>query len=154
MSNQAGFYANLPKKRMGAGALFLDEAGRLLLVNPTYKPQWEIPGGIVELNESPRQCCEREIQEELSLQRTVTRLLSVSYIAPGAQRSEGLMFIFWGGVLTAAEIAQIRLPAQELSEYCLVTLDAALTLLTPSLGERVRQSLAILPTERTLYLET
>ena len=144
---------SLPKKRMGAGALFLDEQGRLLLVNPTYKPQWEIPGGIVEQDESPRQACIREVQEEIGLVKPVERLLSVSYAAAKVNRTEGLMFIFWGGVLTAKEIAEIRLQAAELSEYRFVALAEALTLLTPSLGERVRRSLEILPTERTLYLE-
>ena len=148
------WHETLPKKRMGAGALFLDEQGRLLLVNPTYKPQWEIPGGIVEQDESPRQACIREVQEEIGLVKPVERLLSVSYAAAKVNRTEGLMFIFWGGVLTAKEIAEIRLQAAELSEYRFVALAEALTLLTPSLGERVRRSLEILPTERTLYLET
>ena len=144
---------SLPKKRMGAGALFLDEQGRLLLVNPTYKPQWEIPGGIVEQNESPRQACRREVYEEIGLTKSIERLLSISYAAANDKRTEGLMFIFWGGVLTPAEIATLRLPATELSEYRFVTLAEALSLLTPTLGERVRRSLEILPTEQTLYLE-
>ena len=144
---------SLPKKRMGAGALFLDEQGRLLLVNPTYKPQWEIPGGIVEQNESPRQACRREVYEEIGLTKSIERLLSISYAAGNDKRTEGLMFIFWGGVLTPAEIATLRLPATELSEYRFVTLAEALSLLTPTLGERVRRSLEILPTEQTLYLE-
>ncbi len=153
MTNNKIWQETLPKKRMGAGALFLDEQGRLLLVNPTYKPQWEIPGGIVEQDESPRQACIREVQEEIGLTRPIERLLSVSYHAGHTSRTEALMFIFWGGVLTAEEIAAICLPTTELSEYRFVTLTEALTLLTPALGERVRQSLEVLPTERTLYLE-
>jgi 8-oxo-dGTP diphosphatase len=145
--------AALPKKRMAAGALFLDEQGRILLVNPTYKPQWEIPGGIVEENESPRQACIREVQEEIGLQRSIARLLSVSYI-PGSQTTlEGLMFIFWGGVLTPAEIAQIRLPTEELSEYEFCEITAELSRLTPTLRERVRQSLTVVQSTQTLYLE-
>jgi hypothetical protein len=35
----------LARKRMAAGALFRDEDGRVLLVNPTYKPTWDLPGG-------------------------------------------------------------------------------------------------------------
>jgi len=153
MTTNTPWYENLPKKRMGAGALFLDAQGRLLLVNPTYKPQWEIPGGIVEQDESPRQACIREVQEEIGLGKPIERLLSISYTAAKVNRTEGLMFVFWGGVLTAEEIATIRLPTAELSEYRFVTLAEALTLLTPSLGDRVRRSLEILPTERTLYLE-
>ncbi|MFN8485967.1 MAG: NUDIX hydrolase [Caldilineaceae bacterium] len=154
MTTNKIWHETLPKKRMGAGALFLDEAGRLLLVNPTYKPQWEIPGGVVEQDESPRQACVREVQEEIGLTKPIERLLSISYKASHANRTEALMFIFWGGVLTPDDIAAIRLPTTELSEYRFVTLAEALTLLTPALGERVRQSLEILPTERTLYLET
>lgn len=145
--------ATLPKKRMAAGALFLDEQGRILLVNPTYKPQWEIPGGIVEENESPRQACIREVAEEIGLRRTMERLLSVSYIAASQTTLEGLMFIFWGGLLTAADLAQIRLPAAELSEYRLFDIAEGLGHLTPTLAERVKRSLTIVDTERTLYLE-
>lgn len=154
MTSNIIWQETLPKKRMGAGALFLDEQGRLLLVNPTYKPEWEIPGGIVEQDESTRQACIREVREEIGLTKPIERLLSVSYKAGHANQTEALMFVFWGGVLTAEDIAAIRLPTAELSEYRFVTLAEALTLLTPALGERVRQSLEILPTERTLYLET
>ncbi len=154
MSDRKAWQESLPKKRMGAGALFLDERNRVLLVNPTYKPQWEIPGGIVEQDESPRKTCRREIQEELGLSKTFERLRSIDYIHSNENRTEALMFIFWGGVLTAAEIALIRLPTAELSEYRFVTVAEALTLLSPTLGERVRRSLEILSTEKTLYLET
>ncbi len=153
MTDHKPWYETLPKKRVGAGALFLDQQKRLLLVNPTYKLPWEIPGGIVELDESPRQACMREVQEEIGLVKPLERLLSVSYMASKVNRTEGLMFVFWGGILTADEIAMIRLPAAELSEYRFVTLEDALTLLTPSLGDRVRRSLETLPTEQTLYPE-
>lgn len=81
MTDNKAWQETLPKKRMGAGALFLDEAGRLLLVNPTYKPQWEIPGGVVEQDESPRQACIRAVKEEIGLTKPMERLLSISYKA-------------------------------------------------------------------------
>jgi ADP-ribose pyrophosphatase YjhB (NUDIX family) len=117
MLSQRTYQETLPKKRMGAGALFLDEQGRVLLVNPTYKPQWEIPGGIVELNESPRQAAEREVEEELGLVKSLERLLSVRYTKHSPTHLEGLMFIFYGGVLMEQAIAAIHLPLQELSEF-------------------------------------
>ena len=43
-----GIAARMPRKRVSAGALFRDAAGRILVVEPTYKDSWEIPGGIVE----------------------------------------------------------------------------------------------------------
>ena len=36
------FTATLPRKRMGAGVLLSHSRGRVLLVEPTYKPDWEI----------------------------------------------------------------------------------------------------------------
>nr|BFE76200.1 hypothetical protein GCM10020092_095010 [Actinoplanes digitatis] len=42
------FTATLPRKRMAAGVLLSDGRDRVLLVEPTYKPYWEIPGGTVE----------------------------------------------------------------------------------------------------------
>ena len=39
--------------RVAAGPLLLDDAGRVLLVHPTYKETWDIPGGYVERGESP-----------------------------------------------------------------------------------------------------
>jgi 8-oxo-dGTP diphosphatase len=39
--------------RVASGALFFDTQGRILLVKPTYKDGWEIPGGYVEPGETP-----------------------------------------------------------------------------------------------------
>jgi 8-oxo-dGTP pyrophosphatase MutT (NUDIX family) len=151
--DQQTFYESLPKKRVSAGALFLNEQGQLLLVNPTYKPQWEIPGGVVEQDESPRQACIREVQEELGLVRPLERLLCVSYVPASPTRPDGLMFIFWGGTLFLGDIVQIQLPSLELSEYRFVDPVEAPQLLTSRLSLLVQSSLEILPTAQTLYLE-
>lgn len=63
------YVASLARKRMAAGALFRDVAGRVLLVEPTYKENWEVPGGAVEQDESPTAACRREVLEELGLDR-------------------------------------------------------------------------------------
>ncbi|CAN5733096.1 hypothetical protein BH20ACT1_BH20ACT1_01710 [soil metagenome] len=33
------------------------------MVEPAYKDTWEIPGGQIESGESPREACEREVDE-------------------------------------------------------------------------------------------
>ncbi len=147
------FYTNLPKKRMSAGALFFDEQGRLLIVNPTYKPPWEIPGGIIEENESPREGCIREIKEELGLDWQPKRLLCIDYDHPGTIRSEAMSFIFYGGVLRTNEIDNIQLQVSELSEYRFVSIAEAGELVNGRLTRRLRHILPIINSERTLYLE-
>ncbi|MGI9001266.1 MAG: NUDIX domain-containing protein [Pseudonocardia sp.] len=65
--------------RVAAGALFVDDEGRVLLLHPTYKDTWDIPGGYVERGESPASACEREVHEEIGLRRTANRLLAVDW---------------------------------------------------------------------------
>ena len=38
---------------VAAGVLLFDEQDRVLLVDPTYKPGWEFPGGVVEAGRGP-----------------------------------------------------------------------------------------------------
>jgi 8-oxo-dGTP diphosphatase len=64
---KSAYYAALPTKRVGAGLLCRDASGRVLLVRPTYKPSWEIPGGVVETDESPAAAVAREVREELGI---------------------------------------------------------------------------------------
>jgi len=117
MDSYQTYLGNLPKKRMGSGCLLFDSSGRVLLVKPTYKPVWEIPGGVVELNESPKQCCQREIKEEIGLAVKIGDLLVVDYNSHEDIKTESLMFIFNGGILTEEEIENIHLKPDELSEY-------------------------------------
>jgi 8-oxo-dGTP diphosphatase len=100
--------------KLAAGALFFDTVGRILLVKPTYKPGWEIPGGMVEPGESPAAACAREITEELGIVHRPTQLLVVDW-APQDGVGDKLLFVFDGGPLTDDTI--IRLDPAELSEY-------------------------------------
>jgi ADP-ribose pyrophosphatase YjhB (NUDIX family) len=43
--------ARQARKRVAADVLFRDPEGRILLVDPTYKPDWDVPGGMAEANE-------------------------------------------------------------------------------------------------------
>lgn len=124
---------------MASGAMFRDDAGRVLLVRPTYKPGWEIPGGMVEPGESPRAACVREIQEELGLRPPIGDLLVIDW-APQAPQGDRLLFIFDGGRLAEADHRKIQLQTEELSEYRYVPLDALGNHTTDRLGARLLQA--------------
>jgi hypothetical protein len=57
------YYASLPKHIAGAGAIFHDPDGKVLLVKPSYRDTWEIPGGGLERGEYPFQAAAREVRE-------------------------------------------------------------------------------------------
>jgi 8-oxo-dGTP diphosphatase len=105
--------------RTAAGVLFRDADGRVLLVKPSYKDGWDIPGGYVEPGESPKQAARREVSEELGIDVEVGRLLVVDW-APHPNEGDKLLFIFDGGQIgnrVAApsddEIAEIRFWADD-----------------------------------------
>ena len=50
---------------------------RVLLIRRADNGFWALPGGFVELHETPAQCAARECLEETGLQVRVTRLLGV-----------------------------------------------------------------------------
>ncbi|GAA3456433.1 hypothetical protein GCM10018962_82670 [Dactylosporangium matsuzakiense] len=137
------YTAALPRKRMGAAVLFRDARGRVLLVEPSYKDDWELPGGTVEADESPRAAARREVAEELGLAVTPGRLLVVDWVPPLPDRTEGVMFVFDGGVLGADTAASVRLPADELLSWAWCTRDEAARRLSPRLARRTAAALDV-----------
>jgi 8-oxo-dGTP diphosphatase len=154
--NKLEYLESLPKKRMGAGIILLDSSKRVLIVKPTYKDHWEIPGGVVEKDESPLAATLRELQEEtgLILSRDEVRLVGVDYLHQDKERTEALMFVFFGGIISASIIGGIRLAKDELTEYCFASVDEAERMLGATVGPRVARCYAsIMRSECCIYFE-
>ncbi|MFB4426975.1 NUDIX domain-containing protein [Streptomyces sp. QL37] len=143
----------LPRKRVAAGVLFFDPEGRVLLVDPVYKPLWEIPGGAVERDESPRAGAVREVREELGLEWDPGRLLGVDWRGPRPGRSESLVYVFDGGVLGEDWLAGARLQAEELGAVEFVAVDQIRERLVERLALRVEACVRAREQRLTVYLE-
>ena len=150
---QDQYVASLARKRMAAGALFRDEAGGVLLVNPVYKPTWDLPGGAVEAEESPHAACRREVAEELGLDRAPGQVLAVDWVASRPERPEGLVIVYDGGVLPAAEAGKIVLADGELAEFAFVAPDEVSALVTPLLARRIAACLEAVESGTAASLE-
>lgn len=155
--NDRDYYDSLPKKRMAVGAIFLNDTSEILIVKPTYKERWSIPGGVVDENESLLDACIREIREELDLSITKFTLLGVDYISPQiseyTNRSENIQFIFHGGILREKEIEKIKIPKEELSEFMFKKEEDAVALLGKNLSKRIPPCIEALKIGTAVYLE-
>lgn len=143
----------LPRKLMGSGALFTNTEGKILVVVPTYKPEWEIPGGTVEESESPKQTCLREVKEELGVDVPIGRLLALNYREESELVSELLLFLFDGRVLSDEQIESIKLPPDELREFRFLTLEEIKNKVLPSLYGLIESGLAQRKLNHTQYTE-
>ncbi|MGW5579358.1 NUDIX domain-containing protein [Micromonospora chokoriensis] len=138
--------------RVAAGALFFDGEGRVLLVRPSYKNHWDIPGGYVEPGESPRAACIREIQEELGLTPAVGPMLVVDW-APAEHEGDKLLFIFDGGSLGAEQERDIRFADGELTEWRYVGAESLEQHGPPRLARRIRTAIAARSNGVSAYAE-
>ncbi|MFJ4850152.1 MULTISPECIES: NUDIX domain-containing protein [unclassified Streptomyces] len=139
---------------LAAGVLLFDEEDRVLLVDPTYKPGWEFPGGVVEPGEAPARAGMREVAEELGLHLpTVPRLLVVDWEPPLPPGYGGLRLLFDGGRLGAAEAERLLLPGAELRGWRFATEDEAAAMLPPVRLTRLRWALRARERATVLNLE-
>jgi 8-oxo-dGTP pyrophosphatase MutT (NUDIX family) len=126
--------------RLAAGVLFRDGDGRVLLVKPTYKRGWDLPGGYVEPGEAPKRAAAREVAEELGLDVAVGRLLVLDW-APHPAEGDKLLFVFDGGTFDPALLAGAELQASEIGEVRFVSDEELSALLPERLARRVRSAL-------------
>ncbi|WP_369200322.1 NUDIX domain-containing protein [Streptomyces sp. PU-14G] len=139
---------------VAAGVLLFDDRDRVLLVDPTYKPGWEFPGGVVERGEAPSTAGVREVCEELGLRLPAQpSLLVVDWEPPQPPAFGGMRLLFDGGRLAAEDATALLLPGAELRGWRFVTEGEAAALLPPHRLERLRCALRARRAGHPLYLE-
>ncbi|MGK5632415.1 NUDIX hydrolase [Streptomyces sp. URMC 123] len=139
---------------LAAGVLLFDEQDRVLLVDPTYKPGWEFPGGVVEAGEPPARAGMREVAEEIGVELAdVPRLLVVDWEPPVPPAYGGLRLLFDGGRLPRDGAERLLLPGAELRDWRFVTEEEAMELLPPVRFNRLRWALRARERATVLNLE-
>ncbi len=142
----------LPAIPASAGALVFGPKGRLLILKPTYKSGWTIPGGVMEADgETPWEACRREVREETAIDVHKGRLACMDFRRPRPGKPGGIRFLFDCGALGDQDLATIVVQAEEISEYRFAALPEALSLLRKPIRLRVRAASA--SHRRLVYLE-
>jgi RimJ/RimL family protein N-acetyltransferase/8-oxo-dGTP pyrophosphatase MutT (NUDIX family) len=112
----------LPRKRAISQLLVRDQRGRVLLCQLTYKQDWDLPGGVVEVGESPQLAVEREVEEELGLALKAGPLVLTDWLPPWGGWDDALCLVFDGGEhdpeILDRMVAQVR--EIRTAEFCTV----------------------------------
>ena len=138
--------------RAATGVLYFDGPDHVLLVHPTYKDGWDLPGGYLMPGETPTSALRRELREELGTELPIGELLVVDW-APNEREGDKILFVFDGGELTAAQLAAIRVDGVEIDRFAYHPRADLDTLLIPRLARRVHAAIEAKANTATVYLE-
>lgn len=106
--------AGLPTKRVISQGLLRDENQRVLLCELTYKREWDLPGGVVEVGEPPALGLVRELQEELGITVEVRGLLTVNWLPAWRGWDDACIFLFDLGVVDSHVTEAMSLQPSEI----------------------------------------
>jgi ADP-ribose pyrophosphatase YjhB (NUDIX family) len=92
----------------------------VLLCQLTYKRDWDLPGGVVEVGESPRLAVGREIEEELSLAIEPGGMVLTDWLPPWGGWDDAVCLVFDGGEHDAAILDEMVTQPREIrtAEFC------------------------------------
>ncbi|RLV57061.1 NUDIX hydrolase [Aeromicrobium phragmitis] len=106
--------AGLPRKRVIGQGLLRDERGRYLLCELTYKREWDLPGGVVEVGESPATGLVRELHEELGIAVEVQQLVTMNWLPPWRGWDDACLFVFDLGTVSSEAVQAMALQRSEI----------------------------------------
>jgi len=113
----------LPRKRAISQMLVRDLDDRVLICQLTYKQDWDLPGGVVEVGESPQLAVSREVEEELGLTIAAGPLLLTDWLPPWSGWDDALCLVFDGGAHDASVADTIVRQTREIKDAAFCTLD-------------------------------
>ena len=111
----------LPRKRAIAQMLIRSDDERVLLCRLTYKSDWDLPGGVVEVGESPRLAVAREVEEELGLSIDAGRLVLTDWMPPWGGWDDAVCLVFDGGMHPPSLVETIVKQQREIRDAQFVT---------------------------------
>ena len=128
----------LPRKRAISQMLVRDPDGRVLLCQLTYKRDWDLPGGVVEVGESPRLAVQREVEEELGLEIEPGDLLLTDWLPAWGGWDDAVCLVFDGGTLPASALDDVVKQEREIRDVRFCTLEEVDELAADFTARRVR----------------
>jgi RimJ/RimL family protein N-acetyltransferase/8-oxo-dGTP pyrophosphatase MutT (NUDIX family) len=144
--------SGLPRKRVISQGLLRDPAGRVLMCELTYKPDWDLPGGVVEPGESPYDAVRREIEEELGVSLPPTRLLAVDWLPPWAGWDDACLLVFDLATVAADLVETMVFEPREIAAVHWCSQDEVAAHSRPHTADRIRSAVEAATTGGTGFL--
>ncbi|HET7350951.1 MAG TPA: NUDIX hydrolase [Marmoricola sp.] len=131
----------LPRKRAISQMLIRSTDDRVLLCQLTYKRDHDLPGGVVEVGESPQLAVAREVEEELAITVEPGRLLLTDWLPPWSGWDDAICLVFDGGVHEPDMVGGIVREEREIRSAGFYTLDEARELCAEFTARRIEAAL-------------
>ena len=132
----------LPRKRAISQLLVRSTDGRVLLCQLTYKRDFDLPGGVVEVSESPQIAVAREVEEELGLAIEAGRLLLTDWLPPWSGWDDALCLVFDGGEHDPSVLDGVVRQEREIRSAGFFTLDEVRDRCADFTARRIESALA------------
>lgn len=151
MSNQSkqDYYNGIPRKRSAVGVLIFQN-DQILVLEPTYKPNWVVPGGVVEKSESPLEAAKRECREEIGVDVEIKEFLCADYKRGNEEIGDAVHFLFLG---VLPESAELKVDENEIKCFVWLSLQEALKKFDTHLATRVTCGFKAIRDQRSYYCE-
>jgi RimJ/RimL family protein N-acetyltransferase/8-oxo-dGTP pyrophosphatase MutT (NUDIX family) len=133
----------LPRKRAISQLLVRDRDGRVLICQLTYKRDWDLPGGVVEVGESPKDAAGREIEEELALTIDAGDLLLTDWLPPWGGWDDAVCLVFDGGEHDAEILTGVALQTREIRHAEFATAEQVRERCADFTARRISSALAV-----------
>lgn len=141
MQKKIEYLKTLPKKRIAVGVLLFNDSNQLLVLKPSYKDHWTIPGGVVNEYESPIDTAIREAKEEIGIDIKLSKCLLIDFTKNQLDGflSESLQLIFLGEKISDDDIKNIIIGNDEIIESKFVHFEEALKILSANISKRLNR---------------
>jgi 8-oxo-dGTP pyrophosphatase MutT (NUDIX family) len=144
----------LPRKRAIGQMLVRDPDDRVLLCQLTYKADFDLPGGVVEVGESPRLAVAREVEEELGLVLDAGPLVLADWLPPWSGWDDALCLVFDGGVHDPSIVRDFVHQEREIRSAGFYGPDEVRQRCTDFTARRIEAALASVRTPGASYTES
>jgi 8-oxo-dGTP pyrophosphatase MutT (NUDIX family) len=144
----------LPRKRAISQMLVRDRDGRVLVCRLTYKQDWDLPGGVVEVGESPQLAVSREVEEELALSIPAGSLLLTDWLPPWSGWDDALCLVFDGGEHDSALLDDVVRQEREIRDAAFCTVEEVRERCADFTARRIESALANLAGGAPAYTES